>query len=70
MEAQAIPDPEHGSWFCFLGYAFDGSECVELTDCFCAGKDCDKLTRTKEECEERHAHCTVRSSARLALATF
>jgi hypothetical protein len=57
MQAKAVPDPEHGSCFCFLGYAFNGSDCLALTDCYCAGEDCGKLTRTKEECEALHASC-------------
>jgi hypothetical protein len=57
MDAAAVPDPEFGSCFCFLGYAWDGTGCVSLSDCFCEGDDCDKLTQTEEECLAAHAEC-------------
>lgn len=57
MRAEAIPDPGHGSCFCVLGFAFNGRDCVALTDCYCTGEDCSRLTRTKEECEALHVHC-------------
>jgi hypothetical protein len=57
MDAAAAPDPELGSCFCFLGYAWDGSACVALNDCFCEGQDCDKLTQTQQDCETAHAAC-------------
>jgi hypothetical protein len=57
MQVEASPDPEYGSCLCFLGYAFNGSDCVALTDCYCAGEDCGRLTRTRDECEELHASC-------------
>jgi hypothetical protein len=40
-----------------LGFAWNGTECVELGDCRCAGSDCDKLTQTVEECQQAHAAC-------------
>lgn len=42
---------------CMLGYAWNGSECVGLGDCACEGADCDKLTKTIEECQQKHASC-------------
>jgi hypothetical protein len=57
MQAQAIPDPEAGSCFCFLGYAFNGLECVALNDCYCTGEDCGRLAPSREECEALHAGC-------------
>jgi hypothetical protein len=57
MDAEAVPDPDLGSCFCMLGYAWDGSACVSLTDCFCQGEDCDKLTLSLEECQAAHADC-------------
>jgi hypothetical protein len=57
MDAKATPDPEYGGCLCFLGYAWNGSSCVGLADCFCEGADCDKLTMDKAECEVAHAQC-------------
>ena len=55
MQAEAIPDPEHGSCFCVLAYAFNGVEFVALTDCSCSGEDCSRLTRRNDNGVERLA---------------
>ncbi len=60
MDAEEVPDPE-GSCDCFLGYAWNGSSCVSLADCGCEGADCDKLTRSREECVAAHAECVAAS---------
>jgi len=57
MDATAVPDQNGQSCYCFLGYAWNGSACVGLADCACAGEDCDKLTTSQEECEQAHAGC-------------
>ena len=57
MDAKAAADPEAGSCDCILGYAWDGTKCTMLGDCFCEGEDCDKLTMDKSECEEAHSGC-------------
>jgi hypothetical protein len=58
MDAKAVGDPENGSCACLLGYAWNGTDCAMLTDCFCEGADCDKLTMDKAACEAAHASCT------------
>ena len=57
MDAVAAPDPDNGSCYCFLGYAWNGSECAMLADCACKGADCDKLTLDKAVCEAAHSSC-------------
>ena len=58
MDATAVGD--NGSHCnCLIGYAWNGSECVMLGDCACEGDDCNKLTSTKEECQQKHAACTT-----------
>lgn len=56
MDAKAVGD-EQGDCRCFLGYGWDGEQCVALANCACVGRDCDKLTATLEECETQHASC-------------
>lgn len=57
MDAEAVGDV-YGHCDCFLGFAWNGSECVGLGDCWCVGEDCDKLTESLEQCEQAHAMCT------------
>ncbi len=57
MDATAVPDENGSSCYCMLGFAWNGTECVALGDCRCAGSDCDKLTQTVEECQQAHAAC-------------
>lgn len=40
-----------------LGWAYDGEECVSLSGCDCVGIDCDLLTSTREECQQRVQGC-------------
>jgi hypothetical protein len=42
---------------CFLGFAWNGRQCVGLGNCSCVGADCNKLTQTIEECQAKHAGC-------------
>ena len=39
---------DNACW-CAIGFAWDGSECVMVTGCECAGPDCDSLASTQEE---------------------
>jgi hypothetical protein len=56
MDAQAVG--QNGAHcLCMLGYAWDGKACTALGDCACQGADCDKLTKTQQECESQHAIC-------------
>jgi hypothetical protein len=43
-----------------MGWTWNGSACVALDAgfCECVGKDCDKLAKSKEECETSHAACS------------
>ena len=43
--------------FCFLGFIWNGTECVGLGGCECLGADCDSLTQTIEECQAAHTGC-------------
>lgn len=54
MDATGIPDPEAGACDCSLGYAWSGTSCIHLGNCFCEGDDCDKLFRDLEECTAAH----------------
>ena len=56
MDAVAAPG-EDGDCYCFLGYAWNGTTCEALNNCQCEGEDCDKLSETKEACEQAHASC-------------
>ncbi len=40
-------------------FSFDGEACTEIGDdyCYCEGADCDDLTHTREECEQKFAGC-------------
>lgn len=42
-----------------MGWTWNGSACVPLEGgaCECVGEDCDKLAKSKEECETSHAAC-------------
>jgi hypothetical protein len=42
-----------------MGWAWNGSVCAALADgfCECVGEDCNRLAKTKEECEASHAPC-------------
>jgi hypothetical protein len=55
MDAQGQGTCNCGS----LGFAWDGAKCVQLGSgfCSCVGADCDKLTRTEQECLTNHASC-------------
>lgn len=57
MNAKAAPDENGMSCDCFLGFAWNGAECVGLGDCRCVGSDCDKLTQDKQACETLHTGC-------------
>ncbi len=59
MDAKAVGDAENGSCACVLGYAWNGTECTLLTDCFCEGADCNKLTMDHAECVAAHSSCSV-----------
>ncbi|NIR59587.1 MAG: hypothetical protein GWO02_08720 [Gammaproteobacteria bacterium] len=54
------PYDAYGEGFCdlFLGYAWNGTDCVGLSGCECIGSDCDRLDATLEECRALHADCT------------
>lgn len=43
--------------FMFLGYAWDGSECVVLGGCECTGEDCDELYEELDECIADNEEC-------------
>ena len=57
MDAQAAADSSGGHCNCFLGFAWDGAQCVGLGDCACAGADCDKLALTIDDCQAAHLAC-------------
>lgn len=57
MDAEAVGDDNGQHCDCFLGYAWNGTECAGLGDCYCSGEDCDKLTESLEACEQAHAAC-------------
>ena len=57
MDATAVGDSvSHCS--CILGFAWNGTACVELGDCACVGADCDKLTQDQAACAASHATCS------------
>jgi Kazal-type serine protease inhibitor-like protein len=41
-----------------LGYAWDGSSCIGLSGCSCAGGDCDSTYSDPAACAAAHAHCS------------
>jgi hypothetical protein len=45
--------------YCMLGFYFDGTDCLPLTGCECAGADCDKLGLTLEDCVAQHETCPI-----------
>jgi GTP cyclohydrolase II len=57
MDAQASGDATGGHCNCFLGFAWDGKDCMGLGDCDCVGADCDKLTEGYDECIANHQAC-------------
>jgi hypothetical protein len=57
MDAIAAPDDSGAGCYCWLGYAWNGSECVGLGNCQCLGEDCNKLFEDIEECQAVHAGC-------------
>ncbi len=42
----------------FFGYAYDGTSCVGLSGCDCAGTDCDRTFSSLRECEQAYARCS------------
>ena len=57
MDAKAIPDSNGQHCYCALGFKWNGKSCEEVDDCACKGADCNKLAKSKEECEKQHAAC-------------
>ncbi|NJK33290.1 MAG: hypothetical protein HC927_13315 [Deltaproteobacteria bacterium] len=53
------PEDAKGEGFCdlFLGWAWDGNQCVPLSGCECIGADCDSLPLEQWECDIEHANC-------------
>ncbi len=47
-----------GACALFIGFVWDGSDCVGIGGCDCVGTDCDNVTATPEECRAAHAECT------------
>jgi len=41
----------------FFGYGWDGSSCVGLGGCSCAGSDCRSLSLDRDACEAAHRSC-------------
>jgi hypothetical protein len=41
----------------FMGYKWNGTSCVGLSGCSCAGADCGKLVLDKASCEQAHEQC-------------
>jgi hypothetical protein len=39
------------------GWMWDGSACLKVEGCSCAGEDCDALARTARECASDRTHC-------------
>jgi hypothetical protein len=60
MDVQAAPDANGNSCFCALGFAWNGKFCQSLDNCNCVGSDCDKLSKTLDECQALHTDCGVR----------
>lgn len=48
-----------GACDAFLGYAWNGAECVGISGCRCVGADCDELFDSEEACAAAHAHCEM-----------
>jgi hypothetical protein len=46
-----------GACFCFIGYAWNGTACVEIGGCECAGADCKDMFEDKNVCDAAHEHC-------------
>ena len=46
-----------GACRAIVGVAWDGSNCVELSGCSCAGADCDALYLDQAACQAAHALC-------------
>lgn len=46
-----------GACALFLGYAWNGAECVGLSGCSCSGSDCRSLYRDPMACEIAHRLC-------------
>ncbi|MBI5537157.1 MAG: hypothetical protein HY898_30825 [Deltaproteobacteria bacterium] len=61
MDAKAAPDENGSGCYCMLGYAWNGTACEGLGNCRCVGTDCDKLTQTIEECQQKHGSCAAPS---------
>jgi hypothetical protein len=40
-----------------FGWAWDGTECIAIVGCSCAGVGCGTLLGTRSECEAAYAHC-------------
>ncbi len=46
-----------GECNCFIGFSWNGSSCVGLSGCSCAGDDCDRLTTSLADCQAQHDEC-------------
>lgn len=46
-----------GNCEAYFGVAWNGSECVGLSGCSCAGADCGNLATSQQDCVAAHAHC-------------
>jgi hypothetical protein len=43
----------------FLGWAWNGSACFQLSGCACAGQDCKALFKSEKECLSKFAACST-----------
>ncbi|MCC7542495.1 MAG: hypothetical protein IT379_40135 [Deltaproteobacteria bacterium] len=46
-----------GACAAFFGYAWDGTRCVGISGCSCAGADCERLWSDDRECADAHREC-------------
>jgi hypothetical protein len=56
---ECVPQDAQGQGLCdlFLGWAWNGMECVPLSGCQCVGTDCGNLYMEPAECENAYADC-------------